>query len=261
MRTVFASLPFYDSLVKQDRVRENAVIPIHCPRTQLPPFEIAVGSATVATINTIKLVACDGTKTTINGFFTAFPTVTASVSTTLGPYIQYNGTALSSSLPVGSYYVEIVKSDATYYSDWINVRTMANPLEKFIKIEFSDANNLGDLRYENGFKQQVWLEAVLNNPTHEMVNIGEEKDGVFVAEKVVSKKIYSIIAYVSRSLYECLMRLPQHSTITITDETGQTYTPAVGNITVEPGEWNFYDICKIKINFNDGANSSFGWTK
>jgi hypothetical protein len=262
MRTVFASLPFYDSLLKQDRVRENALIPIHCPATQLPPFLIAVGSATVATVNSIKLVSCDGTKTDLtSGYFSSFPAVTASVATALGGYIQYNGTTLIKSLPIGSYYVEILKSDASYYSDWIFISTMSNPLLKFVKIEFSNTDNLGDLRYEGSFKQQVWLESVLNNPTHEMVNIGEEKDGEFIAEKIVSKKIYSIIAYVSRGLYECLMRLPQHDTITITDELGETYTPSVGNIIVEPGEWSYYDICRLKITFNNGAYSAFSWTK
>ena len=262
MRTVFASLPFYDSLIKQDRVRENAVIPIHCPWTQLPPFLIAVGTATVATVTSIKLVACDGSKTDLTtGYFTSFPTVTASTATAMGSYVQYNGTALSKNLPLGSYYVEILKSDASYYSDWIFISSMANPLAKFIKITFSNTNNLGDLRYEGSFAQTVWLEAILNNPSHEMVNVGEEKDGVFIAEKIVSKLIYNVIAYVSRGLYQCLMRLPQHDTITITDEVGNTYTPNVGNIIVEPGEWSYYDVCKLKISFNDNEHSSFSWTK
>ena len=262
MRTVYASLPFYDSLLKQDRTRENAAIPIHCPKTQLPPFEIAVGTATVATINSIKLVACDGSKTDLtSGFFTAFPHVTASVATALGSYIQYNGTTLIASLPLGSYYVEILKSDASYFSDWIFISNMASPLLRFVKIEFSNTDNLGDIRYEGSFKQQVWLEAVLNNPTHEMVNVGEEKNGIFIAEKIISKKIYSIIAYVSRGLYECLMRLPQHDTITITDELGETYTPEIGNIIVEPGEWSYYDVCRLRITFNNSDKSAFIWTK
>ena len=179
----------------------------------------------------------------------------------MGSYVQYNGTALSKNLPLGSYYVEILKSDASYYSDWIFISSMANPLAKFIKITFSNTNNLGDLRYEGSFAQTVWLEAILNNPSHEMVNVGEEKDGVFIAEKIVSKLIYNVIAYVSRGLYQCLMRLPQHDTITITDEVGNTYTPNVGNIIVEPGEWSYYDVCKLKISFNDNEHSSFSWTK
>jgi hypothetical protein len=138
---------------------------------------------------------------------------------------------------------------------------MSNPLEKFIKIDFSNSGNIGDLRYEGSFAQTVWLEAVLNNPTHEMINVGEEKDGIFVAEKTVSKLINTIIAYVPRGLYKCLVRLPQHDSITITDEVGDTFTPAIGNIIVEPASWDYYETCKIKITFNDGAYTAFVWTK
>jgi len=262
MKTIYGSLPFYDSLIKQDRVRTNAVVPVHCPRTKLPPFLIQVGTALVATVDSIKLVSCSGSETDItSGYFPSFPSVTASVATALGYYIQYNGDTLSKNLPLGSYYVKVTKSDATYYSDWINVWNMQNPLERFCKIQFSNTNNLGDIRYEGSFVQMVWLEAVLNIPTHEMIQTGEEKDGIFLAEKIVSKYIYTIIAYVSRGIYRCLMRLTQHDTITITDEVGNTYTPSIGNVIVEAPEWIGFDACKLTIKFNDGDNTAFGWVE
>jgi hypothetical protein len=92
-----------------------------------------------------------------------------------------------------------------------------------------------------------------------MVNTGEEKNGVFIAEKIVSKYIYTMIAYVPRGLYRCLMRLPQHDLITITDEVGNTYTPAPGNVTVEAPEWAYFDVCKLVIKFNDNENTNFDW--
>jgi hypothetical protein len=227
----------------------------------LPPFLIKLTTDTVATVESIKLVSCTGTETDLTtGYFSSFPVATASVATVTGTYIQYNGDTLSQNLPLGSHYVKVTKSDATYYSDWINVWNMLTPLTRFCKIEFSDSNNLGDIRYEGSFKQIVWLEAVLNNPTHETINTGEEKDGIFIAEKIVTKYTYSIIAYVSRGLHRCLMRLPQHSDITITDEVGNTYTPSVGNVTVEAPEWIGPDTCKLVIKFNDNENTQFNWT-
>ena len=101
----------------------------------------------------------------------------------------------------------------------------------------------------------------MGTPTHETVTFGEEKDGEFIAEKLVSKFIYSVIAYVSRSLYQCLSRLPLHDTITITDDVGDTFTPAVGNVTVEQPEWIGFETCKLTIKFNNGENSNFVWTK
>lgn len=259
MKTVFTSLPFYDSLIKQDRVRVNSVIPIHCPVTQLPPFLIFVDTYT-ASITSVKLVSCDGTETTITSYFPTALSISSSTDPLYGSYIQYNGDPLNTSLVGGSYYVKITKSDITYYSDWIRVMPMTNPLARFIRIDFSNTKNFGGLRYENSFSQTVWLEAILNNPVHEIVNIGEEKDGIFIAEKITTKFIYSIIAYISRGLYNCLVRLPQHDTITITDEVGNTYTPNVGNIIVAPAEWSYFDVCRLKIDFNDNENSSFTWT-
>jgi hypothetical protein len=379
MRTVFASLPFYDSLIKQDRVRSGAVVPIHCPKTQLPPFLIAIGT-TITTVNSIKLVSCDGTETDISGYFTSMPS--GVLSATMGRYIVYNGDPLKTLLPGGSYYIKISKSDAEYYSDWIrimdiysnlltdpkgtfsnyntfttsgiaitsaiatggfakyaesnvfsvvngevlkvyifltlnsgelpvleivevggatlcgavsltaginvvsftipkttanacllfgnntnanwntgNIYVIHNYSSKFIRLDFTNSKNLGDLKYENGFIQSVWLEAILNNPTHEMVDVGEEKDGIFIAEKIVSKYIYSVICYVPKGLYNCLLRLSQHDTITITDEVGNMYTPSVGNITVDPAEWLHFDFARLVIKFNDGDRSSFSWVK
>jgi hypothetical protein len=132
---------------------------------------------------------------------------------------------------------------------------------KFCRVDFSNTDNFGDLLYEDSFSQTVWLKAILNSPTHEMVNTGEEKDGIFIAEKIVSKYVYSLIAYVSRGLYNCLMRLPQHDTITITDEVGNVYYPKIGNVTVEPAEWVSFDTCKITIKFNNDSLSNFSWVK
>lgn len=387
MRTVFTSLSFYDSLDKQDVTRTNAVIPIHCPRTQLPSFEICMGAGNIATVavstvTSVKLVSCTGAETEIIGYFNAIPKIYHPTDTDFNTYIKYNGDTLKTVLPRGNYYIKLANNDSIFYSDWIRVdniypnlatawtnhnyntfsssgfniasaistssatktafvdttfsvkkdeniiitlfatlntgeapkivlsddevlsailsnaetitaglniitliatksinvtvvlyNTLATNFSlsniwvrreyspKFIKITFSNTDNFGDLLYEDSFAQVAWLKGILNNPTHEMVNVGEEKDGIFIAEKIVSKYVYSIISYVSRGLYNCLVRLPQHDTITITDEVGNTYTPAVGNIIVEPAEWVSYETCKLTIKFNDGANSNFSWVK
>lgn len=381
MNTVFASLPFYDSVEKQDYNRTKAIIPIHCPRTQLPPFLIALGSESVATVTSVVLVDKDGAETDITGYFSALPEIYTPTDPSLDPYIKYNGDALTALLPIGIYYVKIANGEIEYYSDYIRIDDIYGNIitsliengvtystfttsnksilsaisgggggaahsnyfsvkkdevltfistitvnagdgpvaylrdpgtggvrsnlgntaagfntisltateagsfvlcisngaaanwsaskiyllrsysANFIKFSFRNTDNFGDLLYEDSFTQTVWLEAVLNNPSHEMINIGEEKDGIFIAEKVTSKFIYSIIAYVSRGLYNCLARLPQHDTITITDEVGNTYSPGVGNINIEAVEWVSYETAKITIKFNNDSSSIFNWVK
>jgi len=131
---------------------------------------------------------------------------------------------------------------------------------RFIKLDFYNSKDLGDILYQDSWKQTLWLETRLNYPSSETVEIGEEKDGIFLPEKIVTKYIYRISTYISRAMHAVLCRLPQHSSITITDEVGNTYTPAVGNLQITSMEWSHFETGHIVISFNDGDNSAFEWT-
>jgi hypothetical protein len=161
----------------------------------------------------------------------------------------------------GTSYLRIYANSKSSYVTIPEVFVFRQYSPKFCKIKFTNTNNVGNLLYADDFYQEVWLEAVLNNPTSEFSEIGEEKDGVFIPEKIVSKYNYAIIAYVSRAMYSCLSRLRQHDSITITDECGEIYTPGAGNITVEQPEWTYYDTAKVTIKFNNDEDSQYVWTK
>ncbi|MFA5727287.1 MAG: hypothetical protein WC886_06575, partial [Saccharofermentanaceae bacterium] len=141
-------------------------------------------------------------------------------------------------------YLFFINAETTdyYTSEMLLIRSYS---PDFAKIVFNDTHDLGDILYHDGFIETCFLEAKLNIPTHEVVEVGEEKNGIFVAEKIVTKYKYKIIANIGRQLYTALMRLPQHDTISITDEVGNVYTPKVGNIWVSQPNWIFYDICRI----------------
>jgi len=128
----------------------------------------------------------------------------------------------------------------------------------FIKLDFHDTHDLGEILYQDGFTQTAFLETKLAPPTHEVVEVGEEKNGIFITEKIITKYKYRIIANIGRELYKALLRLPQHDSITITDEVGNIYTPAVGNVQVLPANWIYYDVCRLEIIFND--NTEYVWT-
>jgi len=134
----------------------------------------------------------------------------------------------------------------------------------FVKLQFTNATDLRGKRsddqtilYQNSFEQECWLNTILNTPESNPLEVGDEKDGLFIAEKVVSQQIYRIIDYVNRSLFEGLLRLPQHDDITIIDEVGNQYTPNIGNIRISI-EWTTFDTGTLVIAFNDG---SFVWTE
>lgn len=378
MKTIYASLPFYDSTDKQEFNRYGG-FPIDSPRHQLPPFLINAQSDTIATVDEVLLVDCDGDTTDITAYFETLPFPVTVGSDT---YLQYAGDLLKTELPKGMYYLQISNDDVVYYSEYIrisdiypnlitgvtnapvdgydtltlsrtaitsaitdgsavataysnvfsakmnipitvqfyytlnsgaaatiylqdfsygvgsNVVNLSDGLNtitftplysstamrvviqnsaaasnweasaifayntyapNFTHLAFSNSKDLGDILYSTGFEQDVWLETGINTPEGEVVEVGEEKDGVFLTEKIVTKYIYRIIAYVTRAMYRCLIRLPQHDSITITDEVGNSYTPSVGNVQVT-GEPAAHETMKVTIRFNDGDNSAFGWT-
>jgi hypothetical protein len=58
MRTVFAGLPFYDSVDKIDKRRINSRVPFHSPRHQLPPFLINAQTDTPGAVTRVELMYC-----------------------------------------------------------------------------------------------------------------------------------------------------------------------------------------------------------
>jgi hypothetical protein len=126
-----------------------------------------------------------------------------------------------------------------------------------IKLTFDNTKDLGDILYQDGFSQTLWLQTQLATPIHEQVDVGEEKSGIFIAEKIVNKFKFRILANMGRELYRALTRLPLHDDIDIIDEVGNTYSPAVGNIWINVLNWPGFDYVQIEIVFND--NSEIFW--
>lgn len=157
----------------------------------------------------------------------------------------------------GSYFLFFYDNAATNFST-SEVYVIESFSANFIRIDFSNTYDLGDICYQNSFTQSLWLNTYLNTPTHEPVLTGVEKNGIFIAEKIVTKFEFRIIARIGREFYRGLVRLPQHDTIIITDEVGNTYNPKPGNITVNPVSWEWFDTGNCEIIFND--NNSIVWT-
>ena len=96
-----------------------------------------------------------------------------------------------------------------------------------IRMIWSNSNDVRDvagkrdiLYSTGGYAQEIFLPAYLNTPIHESNEIGTEKDGVFIPEKLIATPRQRVVAYVPRSTYEGLIPLPLADTITIWDEVG-----------------------------------------
>ena len=250
MTTIFAGLPFYTSTAAQDKNRSHSKLGFYCPTTHLPPFVISSVINEVPETVDYYLISCSESPyvgTQITAYFASAPTI---VSTATDFYIIYDGTALSTPLPRGTYFLRADTSAGySYYSEHFIVTPMTSG--EWIKLAFSNTSDLGDIPYSEGFTQIVYLNTRLNYPANEITEVGEEKDGRFIAEKIVTKYMMRISDYVGRALHRVLIRLPQHDTITITDDVGNVYTPAVGNATIPTSDWVAYDVCHIVIQFNE----------
>lgn len=106
--------------------------------------------------------------------------------------------------------------------------------------------------YASGWEQEIYLDTYLNNPAHEIVEVGDEKNGVFEAEKVIDKYIYNIISYESRSVVNAMRILPLHDGIKIYDEVGNLYQPDQGNVRVG-WDWGTFDTNTLRIDFNESG--------
>ena len=264
MKTVHTILPIYDNILKQDYRRTRNILPVLCPRQRLPSWQYILTNAEAAIagdIIRIDLVNAAGTLKDITAYF---PVLCDDVTLTSITYYKYDGDNLNTSLPLGCYYLKITHTAGgiyIYYSEWFSVIDIypgaAVYSADFIRIDFKNTNDLGDIYYQNGFSQTSWLHAILAPPLHEQVDIGEEKNGIFVAEKIVTKFKFRILAYIGRELYRALIRLPQHDDIDIIDEVGNTYSPAVGNIKINTINWQGFDYGQIEILFNN--NEEIVW--
>lgn len=256
MKTIFAGLPFYSSITKQEYNRINSQIPYYTPATHLPSFQICDDVSEVPEDFDVYLIDKDGYETDIGSYFNVSPAIT---ELTDYFYITYTGAALGTQLPKGTYHLRVDTSTGySYFSEQFTIIDTSKG--SWCKIEASNTNDLGDILYATaGFEQVYYLNTQLNYPANEVVEVGEEKDGEFIAEKLVTKHIYRISTYVNRALQRCLLRLPQHDSITITDDVGNVYTPSVGNVRITT-DWPSFDVAHVVIQFNDGENTAFKWT-
>ena len=139
---------------------------------------------------------------------------------------------------------------------WNNSKDLRDIAGKF---DFDYSETMGDIySCPWDMSQEIFLNTVLNTPVHETSEVGEEKDGVFIAEKITATPRQRIVAYITRSTYEGLLSLPLHDTITIWDEVGNKYLVggaalrAAGNIEVN-FDFTTFEVGTLEILFTESS--------
>lgn len=189
---------------------------------QSPTIRIMGGVSEISNVHTVT-----------NGLNTVTLTVTANYDTA---YLVFNNTA------------------NTNYSltELILFETFS---DKYLKFAFEHSCDLGEITYEDGFIQVLYLETETMEPTFPYTEKGQENGyGQFVPTFQRQDKLYLIrTGLIPQHIVDVLHRLKLHDTITLTDLVGDSFT--VKEIDTEH-EWQFQDryyaIATITVNLNEG---------
>lgn len=151
-------------------------------------------------------------------------------------------------------FVSIFVSDASNFA--LGSVSLRRKSGEYVHLEFTNTRDFNNadksIYYAGGWTQQAYLRTYLNLPSHESIEVGAEKDGEFVTEKLVRKYTQSVVSYESRSMYDALTLLKNHSTIKILDEVGIEHTPKTGNVNVSI-DWNTFDTGSLRIAWNEAG--------
>jgi hypothetical protein len=124
-------------------------------------------------------------------------------------------------------------------------------MANYIKLEWWDTCNVGNIYYEVGFKNKIFLDTDIGKPSYDILEEGEENgNGVFIKDYVRFQKIPQIQCYVPEYLADALSLLPLHSNIRVTFTNG-IYAGLVrnANVTVEWDNENNDCMATVTITF------------
>lgn len=226
-------LPFYTSLDLQNHRRSYAygeIYPLFCPKDDLLPFQILVPHSSTAFSLT------DATLYTANG----------EAAMSIGQYLTNGGlqrlsfvaygydiiiypafVPMGASMPEGQYYVRLRTSVGTFYSE---VFTVVSQISPYLKVEWWNEDDLVADAYRvaydiNGqqFRNRIYLNTELGKPEYEYEEEGEQRDGFFFPEKILSEKTYHFTFLAPEYLCDVMRFIRMADKIVITDKYGRQY--------------------------------------
>ena len=226
-------LPFYTSLDLQNHRRSYAygeIYPLFCPKDDLLPFQILIPHTSTAFSLTDAIVH------TANGV--------AAIS--IGQYLSNGGlqrlqytssgydaiiypafVPIGASMPEGQYYVRLRTSVGTFYSEIFTVVGQTSP---YLKLEWWSEDDLVADAYRivyditgQQFRNRIFLNTELGKPEYEYDEEGEQRDGFFFPEKILSEKTYHFQFLAPEYLCDVMRFIRMADTILITDKYERQY--------------------------------------
>ena len=225
-------LPFYDSLDKQNHRKTYAygeVYPLFCPIGRILPFQFMTEHR--ATNNIVGVLLKDMQGNTVATITTQLTegglTKTAYTDDGYDIFSYPDIMPFNINLNEGRYYLQIKVSAGVFYSE---VFTVVADISPYLKVEWEMNNDLiadgWRIQYTTGayhFVNRLYLNTQLGKPEYVFEENGENRDGYFFAEKMVSEKTYKFNFLAPEYLCDVLRFVRMADGIRITDRYGRVY--------------------------------------
>lgn len=231
------------------------VYPLYTPLGSVPPFQI-IRVHNSATVSTATLHLPDGTqkaniKSALDGS-----------GLKVQQYAQsgYDIVIFPSIAPMaitteeGRYYIRLSMSDGTvYYSDIFTVTGITGGLLAIQWYDFKDlVMDNGRIAYTdaNGvqnYRNILYLNTQLGKPEYTFEEEGEQRDGYFFLEKIISEKTYKCVILASEYLCDVMRFIRMSDVVFIRDQFGNTYR--ADTFLINPTWQDQGDVASVEIEF------------
>lgn len=231
------------------------VYPLYTPMGSVPPFQI-IRVHNGATVSTATLHLPDGTqkgniKSALDGS-----------GLKVQQYAQsgYDIVIFPSLAPMaitteeGRYYIRLSMSDGTvYYSDIFTVTGITSGLLAIQWYDFKDlVMDNGRIAYTdaNGvqnYRNILYLNTQLGKPEYTFEEEGEQRDGYFFLEKIISEKTYKCVILASEYLCDVMRFIRMSDVVFIRDQFGNTYR--ADTFLINPTWQDQGDVASVEIEF------------
>lgn len=224
-------LPFYEDVEEQNHRRTYAygeVYPLYVPMGEIPPFQVIrdYGGGEIGVVS-VNLYKADGTL--VGDRYSAMTAAGLTVRTYADD--GYAIVVFPSRAPhdltmeEGRHYIVLRMTDNRYfYSD---IFTVVADMSGFLNIRWWDAEDLvmdgARISYAGYFRNSLWLNTQLGKPEYEFEEEGENRDGYFYPEKMISEKKYRFVFLAPEYLCDVMRFIRLSDFVTVKDRYGHSY--------------------------------------
>ena len=222
-------LPFYANPMEQNHRKPYAygeVYPLYAPMGNVPPFQIIIDHTT-ATISSVYLVTVHGgSRLNITSSLTSYGLAKVNFTSFNYDVILYPAVAPQNiTTAEGQYYLEMNLSNGEQYtSDYFTVVADVSGMVQLIWYDLQDFIMDGErIVYSNDYKNTLWLPTLLGKPDYDFEEEGEQRDGFFFPEKMISTKRYKAVFLAPEYLCDVMRFIRLSDKIEVRDNYNNVY--------------------------------------